>query len=121
MAIRITASGGGTGCGGALPLPRRRRPETARSERRNMYLRRKRGDRRLGRGWARGDLVGPVEQLHPAVMMLDQRGAALDPVAIVIIGHAGDVAHLGGVDMPAHHAIDAADAGGMRHDVLIMR
>ena len=66
----------------------------------------------------RRDLVGPVEDFHPAVEMLDQRGAAFDPVAVVVICDAVDLAHFGGVDMPADHAVDAARAGRLRDDFL---
>src|SRR3546814_5832702 len=64
-------------------------------------------------------LHGPVEDFHASVMMFDQRGAAFDPVAVVIIFGAVDFAHLGTVDMPAHDAIDPARAGGVRDDFLI--
>ena len=37
--------------------------------------------------------------------MLDQRGAAFDPVAVIAVERAIDIAHLGAVDMPADHAL----------------
>ena len=40
---------------------------------------------RRGQRVARRDLLRPVEDLHPPVEMLDQRGAAFDPVAVIII------------------------------------
>ena len=42
--------------------------------------------------------------------MLDQRGQALDPVAVVGIGQAVDHPQLGMVDVAADHAVDAAPA-----------
>src|SRR5580658_7714117 len=50
----------------------------------------------------------PVQDLEPAVEMLDESGAALDPVAVVAIEDAADVAHLGLVDVAADDAVDAA-------------
>src|SRR3546814_18126263 len=40
----------------------------------------------------------PSGGFHASVMMFDQRGAAFDPVAVVIIFGAVDFAHLGTVD-----------------------
>jgi hypothetical protein len=40
--------------------------------------------------------------------VLDQRGAAFHPVAVVAIQRAVDLAHLGAVDMAADHAVVAA-------------
>src|SRR6478736_5395660 len=56
-----------------------------------------------GLGLAAGDLLVPVEDLHPPVEVLDQRSAAFDPVAVVVIDDAFEIAHLGGVDVPADH------------------
>ncbi len=47
------------------------------------------------------DLLGPVEDLHPPVEMLDQRGAAFDPVAVVPVFDAVEQAEFGGVDVAA--------------------
>ena len=52
----------------------------------------------------------PIDDLQLAVGMLDERGQALDPVAVVGVEHAVDVAHLGVVDVAADHAVDAAPA-----------
>ena len=46
-----------------------------------------------------------VQQLQRAIKVLDQRGAAFNPVTIVAVQHAVNVAHLGAVDMAAHHSI----------------
>ena len=43
--------------------------------------------------------------------MLDQSGEALDPVAVVAVKDPVDQAHLGVVDVTAHHAVSAAAAG----------
>ena len=42
--------------------------------------------------------------------MLDQRGAAFDPVAVVAIQHAAEIADLGVMDMAADDAVEAAAA-----------
>ena len=55
---------------------------------------------------ARRDFVGPVEDFHPAVLMLDQSGAAFHPVAVIIIDELAEAARLGGVDMAADDAVD---------------
>ena len=49
-------------------------------------------------------------------MVLDQRGEAFDPVAVVAVQHPVDLADLGVVDVPAHDAVEAAFArlGGQR-------
>ena len=56
-----------------------------------------------------------------SIVMFDQRGAAFDPVAVVEIFHATEVAHFGGVDMPAHHTIDCPLARGTRDHFLELR
>src|SRR5579883_1312869 len=65
-------------------------------------------------------LVGPAQDAQAAVEILDQRGAALDPVAVVAVEDAVDGADLGMVDMAAHHAVDAAAARFARHRALIV-
>src|SRR6185369_388688 len=45
--------------------------------------------------------LGPLEDLQAAVRMFDERGAALHPVAVVDVGDAVDIAHLGLVDVAA--------------------
>ena len=52
------------------------------------------------------------------VEILDQRGAAFDPVAVVAVEDAVDVADLGLVDVAADHAVDAAPARLAGHRVL---
>ena len=56
------------------------------------------------------DLLGPVHDAQAAVEILDQRGAALHPVAVVAVEDAVDVADLGVMDVAADHAVDAAPA-----------
>ncbi len=56
----------------------------------------------------------PMQDLEPAVVMLDQRRAALDPVAVVAVKHAADVADLGMMDVAADDAVDAARAAPRR-------
>jgi len=50
--------------------------------------------------------------------VLDQRGQALDPVAVVAVEDAVDLAHLRVVDVAAHHAVHAALARLARHGGL---
>src|SRR5580704_801494 len=57
-----------------------------------------------------GTQLRPLQNLQPPVEVLDQGGAALDPVAVVDIGDAADLAHLGLVDVAADHPVDAAPA-----------
>jgi hypothetical protein len=52
--------------------------------------------------------VEPVNQLELAVVMLDERGAALDPVAAIAIENAAEIANFRVMDMAADNAIDAA-------------
>ena len=59
--------------------------------------------------------LAAVDDLEPAIVVLDERGERLHPVAIVAIKHAIDVTDLGVVDMPAHHAIGPAPPGLARH------
>ena len=49
-----------------------------------------------------------MQDFHCAVMMLDQRGASLDPVTVVVIVDALDLAHLGAVDVAADDPVEAA-------------
>src|SRR5271165_6213288 len=51
---------------------------------------------------------GPVDQLQPAVMVLDERGAAFDPVAVIEIQHTLHLAHFGMMDVAADHPVEAA-------------
>lgn len=50
--------------------------------------------------------------------MLDQRGATLNPVAVVAIERALDRAHLGMMDMSANHSVDLSLTRGTRDRVL---
>ena len=52
--------------------------------------------------------LGPVEDFHPSVRMLDQRRAALYPVAVVAVHDIADLLHLGLVDVAADNAVDTA-------------
>ena len=56
-------------------------------------------------------LVVPVEHLEAPVDVLDQGGAALDPVPVVGVHETLDVAQLGVVDVAADDAVHAAPAG----------
>src|SRR5579859_458239 len=64
-------------------------------------------------------LLGPVDDLHAAVKMLDQRGAALHPIAVVVIGDRSELADLGGVNMAAYHSIHAPLDSGVGDHFLI--
>ena len=50
--------------------------------------------------------LGPAQQAQPAAEVLDQRRAALDPVAVVAVGDAVDLGDLRAVDVAADHAVD---------------
>jgi hypothetical protein len=50
----------------------------------------------------------PVNDLEASVGVLDQRGEAFHPVAVVAVQHTVDHAHFGVVDVAAHHALHAA-------------
>ena len=63
---------------------------------------------------------GPIHQLQPAVMVLDECGAAFDPVAVVDVQHAVHLAHLGVVDVAADHAVEAAATGLAGKRLLVM-
>src|SRR6266536_1819104 len=73
----------------------------------------------------KGQTIGrrPVDQLKPSVVMLDQRGAALHPVAIVEVQDALHLAYLCVVDVAAYDAVEAATAGlaGKRRFVSVDR
>lgn len=56
----------------------------------------------------------PVDQLQPSVLMLDEGGAALDPVSIVQVFDAVNRSHFGVVGMAAHDAVEAAAASLVR-------
>ena len=49
-----------------------------------------------------------LNHLERPVEMLDERGAALDPVAVVAIENAAEIADLGVMDVAADDAVDAA-------------
>src|SRR5580658_3077676 len=53
---------------------------------------------------------GPIDQFHAAVVMLNECRAAFDPVAIVHVHDAVDLAHFGVVDVAADHAVETAAA-----------
>ena len=72
----------------------------------------------VGRQHGELPLGRPLDDLEPAVAMLDQGGAALHPVAIVAVEDAVDDLDLGLVDVAAHHAVEAAALGFLRHRML---
>ena len=59
-----------------------------------------------------------MQQLQRAVKVLYQRSAAFNPIAVVAIQHALNVAHLGAMDVPAHHALITAVACLIGHGDL---
>jgi len=63
---------------------------------------------------ARVHLVGPVQDFHRAVEVLDERGATLDPVAVVVIDDVAELPFLGGVNVPADDAVELAVASRLR-------
>src|SRR5580700_684342 len=69
-------------------------------------------------------IFDPMDQLEPPIEMLDESGAALDPIAVIAIEYAVHLANLGVMDVAADHTIDPT-AGclgghgiGERADVL---
>src|SRR6185436_2354635 len=97
-------------CGAQASVTRARRKRAAPLTRR--------GEAEIGRQHGELPLGRPLDDLEPAVAMLDQRRAALDPVAVVAIEDAVDGLDLGLVDVAAHHAIEAAALGFLRHCIL---
>ena len=71
-----------------------------------------------GHDYAAAHDVVPAQNRQAAVEVLHQRGEAFDPVAVVAIQHAADVADLGLVDVAAHDAVEAARAGFTRQRLL---
>ena len=59
---------------------------------------------------SRASSSAQCDDAQAAVEMLDQRRAALHPVAVVAVEDAVDVADLGLMDVAADHAVDAAPA-----------
>ncbi len=55
-----------------------------------------------------------MDDLQPSVEMLDERGAAFHPIAIVAVQHPADIANLGVVNMPADDAVKIAAARFVR-------
>ena len=53
-----------------------------------------------------------------SVHVLYQRSSALDPVAVVAIQDAVDLAHFGPMDVAANHGVDATLARGQRDRVF---
>src|SRR5213593_848234 len=72
--------------------------------RNRCLLSRRRGN---GGGAASGDLL-PMQDRELTVLAFHERGEALDPVPVIAIENAANRSDLGLVDVPAHHAIDAA-------------
>src|SRR6476469_5912553 len=52
-------------------------------------------------------LLRPIDDLHRSVGMLNQRRAALHPVAVVVVSNVADHADLGGMDVTADDAVRA--------------
>jgi hypothetical protein len=63
----------------------------------------------------------PRDDRQLAGVVLDERGQALDPVAVVAVENAVDVADFGLVDVPAHDAVAAAAARFVGHHALELR
>src|SRR5947207_12168484 len=63
----------------------------------------------------------PFDDLEAAVKMLDEGGAAFDPIAVIEIVDVVDHAVVRGMDMAADDALGAALAGFAHHGVLEMR
>src|SRR5262245_38135382 len=65
--------------------------------------------------------ASPFDDLEATVMVLDERGAALDPVAVIHVMDVVDHAVVGGVGMATDYALGAALAGLADHRALEMR
>src|SRR3546814_5953288 len=52
-------------------------------------------------------LFRSVDDFHMAIAALDQRGAALHPIAVVVIGDIPELSDLGRMDVPADDSVDA--------------
>src|ERR1700730_2841304 len=69
-------------------------------------------------------MFDPMDQFEPAVEMLDESGAAFDPIAVIAIQHAVHLANFGVMDVATDYTIDTASVGlgghgiGERADVL---
>src|SRR5205823_4052611 len=64
---------------------------------------------------------GPVDDLHSAVSVLDERGAALHPVAVVIVSYIPNLPDFRRMDVAADNALRAALVGRMRDHFLEAR
>ena len=73
------------------------------------------GDRNAGHLLAH---LRPIDQAQMAVEILDQRGAAFDPVAVIAVENTVDLADLGAMDVSAHHGVDVALGSGLGIVVL---
>src|SRR5678815_1952665 len=60
-----------------------------------------------------------AQQFDLAVLVLDERGTILDPIAAVVIGDAADLPNDGAVNVPAEHALDMV-ALGITNDRLFV-
>src|SRR5271165_1228609 len=61
-------------------------------------------------------MFDPIDKLEPAIEMLDERGAALDPIAVIAIKHTVHLANLGVMDVAADDTINTTTVrlGGHR-------
>ena len=62
--------------------------------------------------------VCPAKNLHISAGIFDKGAAAFNPVSVVEVKDAADLADFGMVDMAAHHPVHAAHFGFARHDLL---
>jgi hypothetical protein len=60
-----------------------------------------------------GCVVGPVDDFHPAIGILNQGRAAFDPITVIAVQNAINFPHFCMVDVTADHAIDTALFGLM--------
>lgn len=59
-----------------------------------------------------------MHDLQPSIVVLNQCRATLNPVAIIALQHAVDVADFGAVDVAAHHTVVSCTLRGARHSLL---
>lgn len=64
--------------------------------------------------------VGPGENFHASVVVLNKGGATFDPVAIVAVENSVDFFDSGMVDVAADHAVRAASFGKGNHAGLVI-
>src|SRR5690606_30507446 len=114
--LRAGAAGGRTAHPPCAEDAGRRRDLTAQPRRERLAVHDRDGEaHRRGHGRHRRP---PRNERQPARPILDERGAALDPVAVVAIEEAVDRRELGLMDVAANDAVDAGLSGRAERRIL---